>query len=317
MDYASAGVSIEKGDAFARFIASQGSTAVSKAIGGFAGGIPIDITRYREPLLMSTTDGVGTKLLIAKQLKQYDTVGIDLVAMCVNDLAASGADPISFLDYIACGTIQDDILKPVIAGIITGCEQAGCTLVGGETAEMPDMYAADDIDLAGFAVGIVDRPDALPREGIAAGDIVWGLPSSGIHSNGLSLARKAVPQTETAVRRLMLTPTRVYVKELAALRRTGALLAAAHITGGGLTANTERVLPDNLYLETDFNWSVPEVFQHIQQMGSIKTEEMRRVFNMGIGMTLIAHPADSPAVRASASEAGIELVQVGTVKARE
>ncbi|MFW6363672.1 MAG: phosphoribosylformylglycinamidine cyclo-ligase, partial [Spirochaeta sp.] len=296
-----------------RFIANQGSKAVSREIGGFAGGIPIDVSRYKEPVMLSTTDGVGTKLLIAKQLKQYDTVGIDLVAMCVNDLAASGADPLSFLDYIACGSIQDTILQPVIRGIIAGCEQAGCTLVGGETAEMPDMYEHDDIDLAGFAVGIADKSEILPRTTIQAGDIVFGLPSTGVHSNGLSLARKAIPVDRTDLRRELLIPTKIYVKEVAALRKSGILQAAAHITGGGLVSNVERVLPAGLTVQASFDWSIPSIFSEIQRHGSIDDTEMRKVFNLGIGMALIVQKSDAAAFRQSASRTGIAMVEVGTI----
>ncbi|AFG38005.1 phosphoribosylformylglycinamidine cyclo-ligase [Spirochaeta africana] len=315
MDYASAGVDIQKGDAFAEFIAGQKSRAVSKGIGGFAGGIPIDLSRYTSPVMLSTTDGVGTKLLVAKQLQQYDTVGIDLVAMCVNDLAAAGADPISFLDYIACGGIRDDILQPVIQGIIAGCEQAGCTLVGGETAEMPDMYAPDDIDLAGFAVGIADADQLLPQEDILPGDSIFGLASNGIHSNGLSLARKAIPETDLELRRELLVPTRIYVSELARLRASGLVKAAAHITGGGLVANTERVLPQGLSVAAGFDWPVPPIFDRIQQAGSIETAEMRRVFNMGVGMTIVVR--ETSAFREYAQANGIELIEVGTVTAGE
>ena len=311
MDYAAAGVDIERGDAFARYIAQQKSKAVSTAIGGFAGGTELPIGKYSQPVMLSCTDGVGTKLLVAQFLEKYDTVGIDLVAMCVNDLAAAGADPVQFLDYIACGAINEKVLQPVMAGIIKGCEQADCLLVGGETAELPDMYGPDDIDLAGFAVGIAEKKEILPAEGIKAGDKVFGLRSSGIHSNGLSLARKAVPQSERSTWEAMLVPTRIYVKELQILRQAKCLAAAAHITGGGLVANTERILPKNLRLQTNFDWEIPAVFQAIQNLGKVDTEEMRKVFNMGIGMTVICRQEDEQHLLETAKNNGIELLPVG------
>ncbi len=316
MDYASAGVNIEKGDAFAEYIAGQKSAAVSKGIGGFAGGTPIDISKYKEPVLLSTTDGVGTKLLVAKKLGDYSSVGIDLVAMCVNDLAAAGADPVNFLDYIACGGINEKILQDVIKGVIAGCEQAECTLVGGETAEMPDMYAPDDIDLAGFAVGIAEKSEMLPRQGIEAGYPILGIPSNGIHSNGLSLARKAVDGADTELWQQLLRPTRIYVRELRLLREAGCLLAAAHITGGGLVANTERVLPKNLRVDATFTWDVPAIFARIQESGGIRDEEMRRVFNMGIGMAIICPPDAIQVAQKIARENDFELIPIGTVQDR-
>lgn len=191
--YAEAGVDIEKGDRFAEFIGSLKSKAVSGEIGGFAGGIEIDTEKYKKPVLLSTTDGVGTKLLIARQLEKYDTIGIDLVAMCVNDLIVCGADPVNFLDYIACGKLNEKQMQEIIKGVVEGCEQSECILAGGETAEMPDVYAEDDFDLAGFCVGLVNKDNILPKKDkISKGDTVLALPSAGIHSNGLSLARKVI-----------------------------------------------------------------------------------------------------------------------------
>jgi phosphoribosylformylglycinamidine cyclo-ligase len=288
MDYRSAGVDIEKGDRFARFIASLRSPAVSSSIGGFSGGIPLDLGAYRHPLLLSTTDGVGTKLLVAKRLHRYDTIGIDLVAMNVNDLAVCGAQPLSFLDYIACGRLNEDLLQEVIRGIVSGCEQAGCMLVGGETAEMPDLYEEDDIDLAGFCVGLVDKEEALPRlSSMQEGDPLYALPSSGIHSNGLSLARKVLASASESLWEELLTPTRIYVSELMLLARSGTILGAAHITGGGLEGNVVRVIPKTLSPRFSWDWEVPSIFRTIQQKGNIQIEEMRRVFNMGIGIALI------------------------------
>ncbi len=306
--YEQAGVSIERGDAFASMIASLGSSSVGE-LGGFAGGLEIDLTRYRHPVLLSTTDGVGTKLLVARRLRDYTTVGIDLVAMCVNDLAVCGADPLAFLDYIACGRINDENLRQVMLGIVTGCEEAGCTLSGGETAELPDMYGADDIDLAGFAVGLVERDARLPRAAsIVPGDRVVGLASSGIHSNGFSLARRVInPDDETTWREL-LTPTRIYVEHL---RRARPLIkAAAHVTGGGLEGNLMRVLPDGASLSLHWEWQPPPIFDSIQQTGRIGTDEMRRVFNMGIGIALIV---DANGVDRLTDEVGEPLIDLGTV----
>ncbi len=288
MDYRSAGVDIEKGDRFARFIASLRSPAVSSSIGGFSGGIPLDVSRYKHPLLLSTTDGVGTKLLVAKRLRKYDTIGIDLVAMNVNDLAVCGAQPLTFLDYIACGHLNESLLEDVIRGIVAGCEQAGCTLVGGETAEMPDLYEENDIDLAGFCVGLVEKDEVLPRlQDMQEGDLIYALPSSGIHSNGLSLARKALEKAPDSIWEELLIPTRIYVSELMLLSRSGLLLGAAHITGGGLEGNVLRVLPKTLRPRFFWDWEVPPIFRTIQQEGNIHPEEMRRVFNMGVGIAMI------------------------------
>ena len=220
--YKEAGVDIEKGDRFASFIGSIRSKAVSSSIGGFAGGLPVDLTKYKKPLLFSCTDGVGTKLMVAMRLKKYDTVGIDLVAMSVNDLIVCGIEPISFLDYIACGRLNESVLKDVIKGVVDGCEQAECVLTGGETAEMPDLYRNDDFDLAGFCVGIGDEAAVLPfKEKMSAGDLLFALPSSGVHSNGLSLARKALSGENDTVWEKLLTPTKIYVKGSHYRRRIG------------------------------------------------------------------------------------------------
>lgn len=288
--YKEAGVDIERGDRFAAFIGSLNSPAIRKegaGIGGFAGGTALDLSAYTEPVLLSCTDGVGTKLLVAQELERYNTVGIDLVAMSVNDLIVCGAEPLQFLDYIAVGGLDEKILHPLVEGIVTGCEEAECSLAGGETAEMPDLYAPGDFDLAGFAVGIAEKSRMLPRkEEIRPGTVLIGLPSSGVHSNGLSLARKAIPTGETALRRELLTPTRIYVRALKPLLRADILLGAAHITGGGLEGNISRILPADCALAVERSWKIPQIFAAIQKLGGIETEEMYRVFNMGIGMVL-------------------------------
>ncbi len=290
--YQEAGVSIEKGDKFAQFIAKHSSPAVDPSIGGFAGGLKLDPVLYPNPVIFSTTDGVGTKLLVAKKLQRFDTIGIDLVAMCVNDLIVNGAKPLQFLDYIAIGKIDDDLLQKIIEGVIQGCEIADCLLAGGETAEMPDVYGPDDFDLAGFAVGVARSEQVRPqKDAIRSGDLLLGLPSSGIHSNGLSLARKVLPY-ESGLWPVLLSPTRIYVRDLLPLFELEAFKAAAHITGGGLIGNLSRVIPEGLGIELSQDWPVPDIFREIEKAG-VAPEEMGRVFNMGIGMVLVVdrhHP---------------------------
>ncbi|MBQ3648216.1 MAG: phosphoribosylformylglycinamidine cyclo-ligase [Spirochaetia bacterium] len=313
--YEEAGVSIDKGDKFASFIGSLKSKAVSRSIGGFAGGIAIDTKKYKNPIMLSTTDGVGTKLMIAQELGIYDTVGIDLVAMSVNDLIVCGAAPQTFLDYIACGKIHEDVLHQIIKGVVDGCEQAECTLSGGETAEMPDVYGKDDFDLAGFAVGLVDRDKMLPRKkNIKKGDIILGLPSVGIHSNGLSLARKVIDKKDKAGRRELLKPTKIYVKELKKLIAKDNIEAAAHITGGGLTGNLIRTLPKTVKPVFDTTaWEVPEIFKKIQKNGGIDPVEMERVFNMGIGIAMVVKKNNVDDVLSFAKRSKIAIRVIGEI----
>jgi phosphoribosylformylglycinamidine cyclo-ligase len=312
--YSEAGVDIDRGDRFVDFIKSIRSRAVDPGIGGFSAALPLDSLGFRNPVLMTTTDGTGTKLLVAKKLGKFDTIGIDLVAMNVNDLVVCGARPVVFLDYIACGKIDETRMHDLMRGIVRGCELAGCSLGGGETAEMPDLYALDDFDLAGFAVGIAEKDDVLPRKSeIRAGDLVLGLPSSGIHSNGLSLARKLIPESDTAAWADMLIPTRIYAPEMKELIQTGRVLAAAHITGGGLFGNLERVIPDPLTPRLTFDWPVPPIFTRIQSAGGVPEAEMRSVFNLGIGIALVAHPADRQLLRERAKDAGTELLDMGVL----
>lgn len=312
--YKDAGVDIEKGDRFASFIGNLKSKAVSSSIGGFAGGLPVDLHRFKKPLLFSCTDGVGTKLMVAMRLKKYDTVGIDLVAMSVNDLIVCGIEPISFLDYIACGHLNETVLKEVIKGIVEGCEQAECVLTGGETAEMPDLYHEDDFDLAGFCVGLGDEEAILPfKNKMEAGDLLLALPSSGVHSNGLSLARKALANCNDEVWKKLLTPTRIYVKEMKALLSTGCILGAAHITGGGLEGNTLRALPSHLKPQFTWDWKVPEIFDLIQKEGEIETAEMRKVFNMGLGIVVVVKEKNVAKVEKIAAEKGIDIFKVGVL----
>lgn len=302
--YEEAGVSVERGEAFAQSIARRSSPAIG-TIGGFAGGTEIDLSGYTNPVLLSSTDGVGTKLLLARELDRYETIGIDLVAMCVNDLAVCGAQPLQFLDYIACGRVVQERLERVIDGVIAGCEQAGAVLAGGETAEMPDMYGPDDIDLAGFSVGLVERDEQLPhRASVKPGDLLLGLASSGIHSNGLSLARKVL--TVSSERELLLEPTRIYVRELLAVRTL--IKAAAHITGGGLLSNVLRVLPHGTDCMIHWNWQAPEVFSLLAR--SLPENEMRRTFNMGVGLVLVVDPRSRSQLESLIHE---PLIEVGSV----
>jgi phosphoribosylformylglycinamidine cyclo-ligase len=310
--YRDAGVDMDKGDRFVDFIKAIGSPAIDPGIGGFSASIDIGSLGMRNPVLLTTTDGVGTKILVAQRLGKLDTVGIDLVAMCVNDLVVCGARPVQFLDYIACGRLQEERLQALMKGIVRGCELAGCRLGGGETAEMPDVYGPDEFDLAGFAVGAVEKEQLLPRlAAIQAGDVILGIASSGIHSNGLSLARKALPEREWG---LLLEPTRIYAPEMAALCATGHVLAAAHVTGSGLYGNLERVVPEGLRIDFTFDWPVPEVFRRVQEFGGVSDAEMRSVFNLGIGIALVAHPGRVTVLDTAARGAGFTLLRIGTLE---
>jgi phosphoribosylformylglycinamidine cyclo-ligase len=312
--YSDAGVDIQRGDRFVDFIKNVHSSAISKEIGGYAGGFEIDTEEYTHPVITTTTDGVGTKIMIAQKLEVYDTVGIDLVAMCVNDLATSGSKPVCFLDYIACGKIQESVMQDLVRGIVAGCEIAGCTLTGGETAEMPGMYNEKDFDLAGFAVGIAEKEAMLPvKEKITDGTPLYGLPSSGIHSNGFSLARKALNLDNEGILRELLVPTKIYVKELEALIQGGGIIGAAHITGGGLEANIQRILPENTRPYLTYSWDVPSIFKAIQEQGGISSGEMRNVFNLGIGMALVVQADHSSDFEEHARSAGITIEEIGKV----
>ena len=315
--YAASGVDIDRGEAVPRLLRSMSSRAVSQEIGGFAGGVPIDLTGYRKPRLLSTTDGVGSKILLCRELRDYSTIGIDLVAMCVNDLAVCGCTPALFLDYLACHRVDESVISEILRGIADGCEEADCTLAGGETAELPDIYAPGEIDLAGFAAGVVDDGRQLPRRNrIVPGSPVFGLPSVGIHSNGLTLARKVIPESETELRKELLRPTKIYVRPLAELIRAGEVLAAAHITGGGLEGNLRRVVPDGLGVSLTWDWPIPSIFDEIQERGSIDLNEMRRVFNMGIGIALILSAEQEDALLRLGEERQIEILRIGSVTER-
>ena len=326
--YQDSGVDIAAGEALVDAIKPL-ARATSRAgvlggLGGFGALFDLKAAGFIDPILVSTTDGVGTKLKIAIETGIHATVGIDLVAMCVNDLVVQGAEPLFFLDYFATGKLSLPQARTVIAGIAEGCTQAGCALVGGETAEMPGMYAADDYDLAGFAVGAAERGRLLPLA-MAPGDAVLGLASSGVHSNGFSLVRRVVRMSglgweapapfapEMSLGAALMTPTRIYVKPLLALHRAGLLKAAAHITGGGLPGNLPRVLADGLTAVLDPGWPVPPVFGWLARAGGIAAAEMLRVFNCGIGMALIV--ADAQAAIALLEREGETAFRIGRLEA--
>jgi phosphoribosylformylglycinamidine cyclo-ligase len=327
MSYLDAGVDIDAGNELVERIKpavkSTHRDGVFSGLGGFGGLFQLDTRRYREPLLVSGTDGVGTKLLLARQLDRHDTIGIDLVAMCVNDILTCGAEPLFFLDYYATGKLKIDNAQAVIEGIAEGCRQAGCALIGGETAEMPGMYDNEDYDLAGFAVGVVDRPKLIDGSRIGAGHVLLGLASSGPHSNGYSLVRKvlehagespSMPLGDHTLGEALLAPTRIYVKPLLALMENHRIDGLAHITGGGLSENIIRVIPAGLGLELDLSaWKMPAVFQWLQSRGGIEEKEMLRTFNCGIGMVLIVAENTAAAVSAALQSAGEAVVELGRV----
>jgi len=331
LTYAQAGVDIDAGNRMVELIKplvrATARPGADAEIGGFGGLFDLKRCGFRDPVLVAANDGVGTKVKIAIETGRHDTIGIDLVAMSVNDLVVQGAEPLFFLDYYACGKLEPEIGAAVVAGISMGCRQAGCALIGGETAEMPGLYHGDDYDLAGFAVGAVERDEILPRADIAEGDAIIGLASSGVHSNGYSLVRKVVAKsgllwsapapfaTEQSLGEAILTPTRIYVKAcLAAIRETKAVKGLAHITGGGFPDNIPRVLPKGLGARIDLS-RVPvlPVFTWLASEGGIAQNEMARTFNCGIGMIVIAAPKDAAGVADAFTRAGEKTVMLGEV----
>lgn len=332
--YAEAGVDIGRGNAFVEaikpLVRSTARSGADTEIGGFGGIFDLRAAGFRDPLLVAANDGVGTKLKIAIESGIHDTIGIDLVAMCVNDLVVQGAEPLFFLDYYAAGRLEPSVGVDIVRGIAEGCRQAGCALIGGETAEMPGLYAEADYDLAGFAVGAVERDRLLPSRDIAAGDILLGLASSGVHSNGYSLVRRIVadcglrwedPAPFDPVRPLgpaLLEPTRIYVRSvLAAIAQVpGGVKALAHITGGGLTENLPRVLPADVTAEIDLgSIATPPVFGWLRDAAGIETAEMLRTFNCGVGMVVVADPTWASAVEAVLGEAGETVRRLGSLLA--
>jgi phosphoribosylformylglycinamidine cyclo-ligase len=321
LTYKESGVDIDAGDALVEHIKplakSTDRKGVMGGLGGFGGLFDLKAAGFKDPILVSGTDGVGTKLKLAIETGIPDTVGIDLVAMCVNDIVVQGAEPLFFLDYYATGKLEVETARRVVAGIAEGCRRAGCALVGGETAEMPGMYREGDYDLAGFAVGAAERDQLLPRNDIAPGDVVLGLASSGVHSNGFSLVRKILERSGAgADKAALLEPTRIYVKPLlAAIRTTGAIKGLAHITGGGLPGNVPRCLPDGLRARLDARqWSVPAVFRWLREAGSVPTDDMLRTFNCGLGMIAVVAKSDVARVSKTLSDAGETVREVGVIE---
>ena len=331
LTYAQAGVDIDAGNRMVELIKplvrATARAGADAEIGGFGGLFDLKRLGMTDPILVAATDGVGTKVKIAIETGRHDTIGIDLVAMSVNDLVVQGAEPLFFLDYYSCGKLEPEIGAAVVAGISIGCRQAGCALIGGETAEMPGLYQGDDYDLAGFAVGAAERGALLPRGDIADGDVIIGLASSGVHSNGYSLVRKVVGKTglnwsapapfaaDQTLGEAILTPTRIYVKScLAAIRATKAVKGLAHITGGGFPDNIPRVLPEALGARIDLaRVPVLPVFKWLASEGNIAQDEMLRTFNCGIGMIVIAAPKDAAAVTQAFTQAGEQAVSIGSV----
>jgi phosphoribosylformylglycinamidine cyclo-ligase len=326
-------VDIDAGDALVERIKPLAKRTmrpeVLASIGGFGALIEIG-KRYAEPVLVAGTDGVGTKLKLAFAMNRHDTIGIDLVAMSVNDILVQGAEPLFFLDYFACGKLDVDVAEQVIRGIARGCEQAGCALIGGETAEMPGMYATGEYDLAGFAVGVVEKRSIIDGRSIAPGDVVLGLASSGPHSNGFSLIRRIVetsgasldaPYDEKLPATLgdaLLAPTRIYVKPLLALTRDLPVKGMAHITGGGLTENVPRVLPGHVQAVLDpSRWTRPSIFGWLQQNGNVAETEMHRVFNCGIGMVVIVAPGHADRATLLLNAAGEHVYRIGEIIERD
>jgi phosphoribosylformylglycinamidine cyclo-ligase len=328
LTYAQAGVDIDAGNALVERIkpaaARTARAGVMSGLGGFGALFDLKAAGYSDPILVAATDGVGTKLKIAIDTGLYDTIGIDLVAMCVNDLVCQGAEPLFFLDYFATGKLDVAAAARIIAGIAEGCRLSGCALVGGETAEMPGMYAPGDFDLAGFAVGAMDRGAALPA-GVVAGDVLLGLASDGVHSNGYSLVRRIVersglawdapaPFADATLGAALLAPTRLYVRPALAAIRAGGVHALAHITGGGLTENLPRVLPEGLGAAIDLgSWSLPPVFRWLAAEGGVAQAEMLKTFNAGIGLVLVVAADRAEALAAELTAAGETVHRIGTV----
>lgn len=292
-------------------------------LGGFGGLFALDLKKFPEPVLVSGTDGVGTKLKLAFQMNRHDTIGQDAVAMCVNDILVQGAEPLYFLDYLAVGKLEPQRVADIVGGVAQGCELAGCALIGGETAEMPGFYSEGEYDIAGFAVGAVNRPEIIDGSEIQEGDILIGLPSSGFHSNGYSLVRKVFapypwehvfPELKESLGEALMRPTRIYVKTILPLLSSRKILGMAHITGGGLTENIPRVFPKGLGVRIDRQaWEVPAIFTLLQRLGEIEEAEMYRTFNMGVGFVLVVHPQDVENLRHQLRAAGEESFILGKV----
>lgn len=333
LTYADAGVDIDAGEMLVEHIKplakSTARPGSEPSLGGFGALFDLKAAGFEDPLIVTTTDGVGTKLKIAIETGRHDGVGVDLVAMCVNDLLAQGAEPLLFLDYYATGRLEIDAARRVVAGIAEGCRQAGCALVGGETAEMPGMYTDGDYDLAGFSLGAVERGHALPYlDRQAAGDVIIGLASTGPHSNGYSLVRKVVEKSglawgddapfakDRSLAQALMEPTRIYVKPVLPIMKAGLVKGAAHITGGGLIENPPRCIAEGLQAKFDWNaWPMPAVFQWLAETGGISDHEMRRTFNCGVGFILIVAPENAEPVLAALLNAGEVAFVCGQLEA--
>ncbi|MGE0850946.1 MAG: phosphoribosylformylglycinamidine cyclo-ligase [Hyphomicrobiaceae bacterium] len=332
ISYRDSGVDIDAGNALVEAIKplARGTrrSGAGADLGGFGALFDLKAAGFKDPILVAANDGVGTKLKIAIESGRHGTIGIDLVAMSVNDLLAQGAEPLFFLDYLACGKLDVETARSVVAGIADGCRQAGCALIGGETAEMPGMYAGEDYDLAGFAVGAAERDTLLPRPDIASGDVVIGLPSSGVHSNGYSLVRRLVTEAKLAwdapapfakavsLGEALLEPTRIYVRPvLGALRATGGIKGIAHITGGGISENVPRILPAGLAAHVDLGaWIAPPVFGWLRQASGLDDAEMLRTFNCGIGLVIVAAESEGDSVLAALRDGGEAPVVLGEIE---
>lgn len=330
LTYAAAGVDITAGnravELMQEHVRRTFRPGVLGDLGGFGGLFALEPGRYRQPVLVAGTDGVGTKLKIAFLMDRHDTVGIDAVAMCVNDILVHGAEPLFFLDYLAVGKMVPKKVAQIVAGVAEGCRRAGCALIGGETAEMPGFYPEDEYDLAGFAVGVVEREELLDGSRIRPGQVVLGLASSGLHSNGFSLARRVLlaeagytldrqlPELGRALGEELLEPTRIYVASLLPLIKEGLIQGLAHITGGGLVENPPRILPKDVNMRLDRrSWPVPPVFRLIQENGKVPVPEMYRTFNMGLGMLAVVAAGDADRVKARLKAAGEEVFVVGEI----
>ncbi|VAX14094.1 Phosphoribosylformylglycinamidine cyclo-ligase [hydrothermal vent metagenome] len=328
LSYRDAGVDIDAGNSLVERIkplaASTKRPGVMAGLGGFGALFELPLDRYREPVLVSGTDGVGTKLKLAMDMNRHDSIGIDLVAMCVNDLIVQGAEPLFFLDYYATGKLDVDAATDVVKGIAEGCRQAGAALVGGETAEMPGMYQGNDYDLAGFCVGVVEKSRIIDGSAVKAGDMLIGLAASGPHSNGYSLIRKVIETNEADLSQpfdgatlgeRLLEPTRIYVKPLLNLAAKINIHALAHITGGGLLENLPRVMPANTCAHIDAaSWNAPAVFDWLQQQGNINDEEMYRTFNCGLGMVVVVDTADAGQALTQLQADGVEATLIGHIE---
>lgn len=330
ISYKDAGVDIEAGDQLVErikpFAKKTMRAEVLGGIGGFGSLFEVP-KKYKEPILVSGTDGVGTKLKLAFELNKHDTVGIDLVAMSVNDILVQGAEPLFFLDYFACGKLDVDTASQVIKGIAEGCTQSGCALVGGETAEMPGMYPAGEYDLAGFAVGVVEKSEIIDGKTIKSGDVVIGLASSGAHSNGYSLIRKIISNEKAdflgsfdgkTLKDIVMEPTKIYVKSILKLKETIQIKGMAHITGGGITENIPRILGEDLMAEIQSSsWPLPKLFQWLQEKGNIPNVELYRTFNCGIGMAIVIDQKDVVKAKQILEEFNETVYEIGVIRKRE